>query len=329
MRNKKILIHYMKSQVGRIIMIFIILTAGTYHHTRLVPAANQGNKDLLSQISGVSDQPFGELSTPLDGSVVRGSIPVTGWALDNNGVDSVKIYMESCGMLFYLGDAVMVEGARPDVEAAYPDYPDNSSAGWGYMLLTNLLPDNGNGYITIHARVSDIDGNEVELGKKTILCDNDNSLNISENKSLPYTRKPLATHKKTVELESYETLTHVLSRDPVIAKIGSHPVDAKLLYPNEQGIIFVEIKEPQRLELRFFPGDGSRELIARDGLPLGSVLDGKAGICVIVPSPGYVGTYPIVFDIREPDGSLCRQEILVNILPVSSVVVPLPWPDRS
>ena len=57
--------------------------------------------------------------------------------------------------LVYIGDAVLVEGARPDVEAAYPDYPDNYKAGWGYNLLTNGLPNQGNGTFTTDAKPAD------------------------------------------------------------------------------------------------------------------------------------------------------------------------------
>ncbi|MCP5103662.1 MAG: hypothetical protein GY950_09805, partial [bacterium] len=35
--------------------------------------------------------PVGTIETPVHGSTVRSSIPVTGWALDNIGVESVKI----------------------------------------------------------------------------------------------------------------------------------------------------------------------------------------------------------------------------------------------
>jgi parallel beta-helix repeat protein len=116
--------------------------------------------------------PFGEFSTPEDESTVSSSIPVTGWALDDVGVDSVKIYREDNGSLVYIGDAVFVEGARPDIESNYPEYPNNSSAGWGYMMLSNFLPNNGNGTFTLHAIAADADGNSVTLGTKTIICDN-------------------------------------------------------------------------------------------------------------------------------------------------------------
>jgi hypothetical protein len=126
--------------------------------------------------------PFGSFDTPLDGSTVMSSIPVTGWALDDFGVSHVKIYRDavaaeqSNGALVYIGDADFVEGARPDVAQAYPDYPNNNSAGWGYMLLTNTLPNNGNGTFKLHAIASDVEGAVTPLGSKTITCDNINAV---------------------------------------------------------------------------------------------------------------------------------------------------------
>jgi hypothetical protein len=101
-----------------------------------------------------------------------GSIPVTGWVLDDIEVMSVKIYRQEGKNLVYIGDAVFVEGARPDVELAYPHYPKCYRAGWGYMMLTNFLPDGGNGTFILHAIAMDKEGNQVTLGTKTIYCDN-------------------------------------------------------------------------------------------------------------------------------------------------------------
>jgi hypothetical protein len=116
--------------------------------------------------------PFGTFETPKDGVTVAGSIPVTGWVLDDIGCAHVKLYRKEGITRNYIGDAIFVEGARPDVEAAYPDYPNNYQAGWGYMLLTNFLPNSGNGTFKIEAIVTDEEGNEAKLGTKTIVCDN-------------------------------------------------------------------------------------------------------------------------------------------------------------
>jgi hypothetical protein len=100
--------------------------------------------------------------------------------LDDVAVESVKIYRDPVsgegGDWVYIGDGVFVEGARPDVEKAFPDYPNNSRAGWGYMLLTNFLPNGGNGTFTLYAVVTDRVGNDVTLGPKTIICDNANAV---------------------------------------------------------------------------------------------------------------------------------------------------------
>jgi hypothetical protein len=120
--------------------------------------------------------PFGEYSTPIDGSTVSSSIPVTGWVLDDIGVESVKIYRGEGKSLVYIGDAVFVEGARPDIEAAYPGYPMNYRAGWGYMMLTNFLPNSGNGTFQIYAVAMDTEGKQVSLGTKTIIVDNANAV---------------------------------------------------------------------------------------------------------------------------------------------------------
>ncbi|MDQ1350448.1 MAG: hypothetical protein QG657_750, partial [Acidobacteriota bacterium] len=118
--------------------------------------------------SSIPIGPFGEFSTPIDGSTVSSSVAVTGWALDNIEVSKVEIFNGDT----YIGDALFVEGARPDIEAAYPTYPNKSRAGWGYMLLTNFLPNGGNGSYTLYARAIDAEGNQVILGAKTITCDN-------------------------------------------------------------------------------------------------------------------------------------------------------------
>ncbi|MCP5103895.1 MAG: hypothetical protein GY950_10975 [bacterium] len=123
--------------------------------------------------SSILSIPFGQFSTPVDGSPAYSSIPVTGWVLDDIGVENIKIYRDE---EIYIGDAVFVEGARPDVEQAYPTYPFNYKAGWGYMLLTNFLPNGGNGIFKLYAYATDKEGNVVSLGSKTITCDNANAV---------------------------------------------------------------------------------------------------------------------------------------------------------
>jgi hypothetical protein len=108
-------------------------------------------------------RPFGFFETPEDGATVSGSVPLTGWALDDIEVESVGV----------IGKAIFVEGARPDVAQVYPEYPYNTRAGWGYLLLSNFLSD---GTHVIEAIVKDKNGPYFILGTKTITIDNAHSV---------------------------------------------------------------------------------------------------------------------------------------------------------
>ncbi|MDQ1355292.1 MAG: hypothetical protein QG657_5602, partial [Acidobacteriota bacterium] len=160
------------------------LTAGTYTGTISITGANASNSpqtvSVTLTIKSTSQNlpPFGDFATPVDSSTVRSSFPVTGWVLDDIAVENVKIYRENGdgASLAYIGDAVFVAGARPDVETAYPNYPYNYKSGWGYMLLSYFLPNGGNGVFKLHAIAGDASGNYTTLGVKTITVDNNHSV---------------------------------------------------------------------------------------------------------------------------------------------------------
>jgi hypothetical protein len=121
--------------------------------------------------------PIGSFDTPSNGATVRGSIPITGWALDDFSNVRLEIHCSYEGYYFFIGFATFVEGARPDVQQKYPHYPNSSKAGWGYMLLTNCLPNGGNGTYYFTAKAYDEVWNETVLGTKKIICDNANAVN--------------------------------------------------------------------------------------------------------------------------------------------------------
>jgi hypothetical protein len=110
---------------------------------------------------------------------------VTGWSLDSIEVTSVGIWREpvrneptaSNGLVF-IGNATFVEDSRPDVLATYPSAPLNYRGGWGYMLLTNFLPNSGgaagpgNGSYNLHAIAVNKSGGTIDLGTRTVTVDN-------------------------------------------------------------------------------------------------------------------------------------------------------------
>ncbi len=123
--------------------------------------------------------PFGSFDTPVTNTTgIAGAIPVTGWALDAIETTSVEIWRgpvtgetPQANGLVDVGAATFVDGARTDVAGLYPSAPLNTRAGWGYMLLTNFLP-NANGTFTLHAIATNSSGRTTDLGVKTIGVDN-------------------------------------------------------------------------------------------------------------------------------------------------------------
>jgi streptogramin lyase/6-phosphogluconolactonase (cycloisomerase 2 family) len=139
----------------------------------------------LSLFAGTAAAPIGVFDTPADGgAALQGSIAVTGWALDDVAIDRVELWRDVApgettppfvstpsdprnGKVF-VGNGAFVAGARPDVEALSPLVPLNYRAGWGYLLLTWGLWNQGNSTFTLYAYAFDVEGKIATLGKKTI-----------------------------------------------------------------------------------------------------------------------------------------------------------------
>jgi hypothetical protein len=119
--------------------------------------------------------PFGAVDTPANNATVSGEMAMTGWALDDIGVSRVDILRSPVGSetgLVFVGRAVFIRGARPDVQSLFPNAGDNDNAGWGFMVLTNFLPNQGNGTFDLHAYAVDGAGLQTLLGTKRIIANN-------------------------------------------------------------------------------------------------------------------------------------------------------------
>ena len=109
---------------------------------------------------------------------------MTGWAVDDIAIARVDIYRdavgsEPTGAQIFLGSAAMVSGARPDIESLFPNAPLSYRAGWGFMVLTNMLPDTvngraqgGNGSFRLHAYAVDAESRSTYLGAKSFQANN-------------------------------------------------------------------------------------------------------------------------------------------------------------
>ncbi len=131
--------------------------------------------------NGTTLAPTGAFDTPANNTTgVTGSIPVTGWAIDDLEVTRVRILRDPVAgegaVPIFIGNAVFVDGARTDIQAGNPGAPRNTRAGWGYLMLTNFLPNQGNGTFKLYAYADDADGHTTLLGTRTITCDNANAI---------------------------------------------------------------------------------------------------------------------------------------------------------
>lgn len=127
--------------------------------------------------------PFGSIDMPLAGAAVSGDMALTGWVMDDVWAIGPVIYRDALpgensspgtpGKVV-IGAATRVSGARPDVQAAYPTFPENDRAGFGLMVLTNALPSGGNGTFTFHVLVRDT-FHQTWLGPRTVTIDNASS----------------------------------------------------------------------------------------------------------------------------------------------------------
>jgi hypothetical protein len=112
--------------------------------------------------SGVESRiapPFGVIDLPAEGSTVAAGSFGLGWALDDSGIAAVEVATE-------LGSGVSgtLGGARPDIPAAFPDYPDGANSGFGF-LVPNLPPGPHTLSITLVAN----DGGRTVLERRVVV----------------------------------------------------------------------------------------------------------------------------------------------------------------
>jgi hypothetical protein len=143
--------------------------------------------------SDPASPPFGSFDTPAgDATTLAGSVAVTGWTLDNIGVQRVELWRDlqpgetttpfsstpsdpRNGKVF-IANPIFVDGARPDVEGLHPSTPLNYRAGWGYLMLTWGLWNRGNGSYNLYVFAFDQENNFATIGTKTISVRNSSSL---------------------------------------------------------------------------------------------------------------------------------------------------------
>jgi hypothetical protein len=120
---------------------------------------------LLASMPGWAAAPFGSFGGIVGGgNSGAGSLPLTGWALDDNGVLAVDILVDGI-----VAGRAAYGRARAGVASRFPDYPDSDAAGFAFQLdTTHYL----NGRHSVAVRVKSRAGEVVVLPSHAITFNN-------------------------------------------------------------------------------------------------------------------------------------------------------------
>ena len=208
---------------------------------------------------GTTVNPIGLIDTPLDNTTgVTGSIPFTGWALDDIEVANVFICRNNvagepapidpnCGgnAQIFVGAGVFIDGSRTDVQAAAPTYPVSHRAGWGFMVLTNMLPNQGNGTYVFHAYAIDREGQVRVLGTRTLVVDNANA-------TVPFGTIDTPGQGDTVSGNQFVNFGWALTQQPKVIPFNGSTISVASM----------------RRASRMFAGSGGRAMVRSTCWPL-------------------------------------------------------------
>lgn len=166
-------------QSNTVDQVTLTVAANTQSAARIASVSIGRRAFELRQAGIGSLAPYGFLDLPAQNAQVSGAVAIGGWALDDVEVTRVRVYRDAVagepGSLVFVGNAVFIPGARPDVQRGAPGVPNNDRAGFGFLMLTNTLPNQGNGTFRIHAIADDAEGHSTVLGTRTIISNNTTS----------------------------------------------------------------------------------------------------------------------------------------------------------
>lgn len=108
----------------------------------------------------------GRIELPLENDLVYGMVLVRGFALDNQQVSRIDLYVDD-----QFQHSANINIPRIDISQSYPDYHGDHTRAPGFQ--TGFLASRfSNGPHTIHAKVTTADNRVFEIGRRTINIDN-------------------------------------------------------------------------------------------------------------------------------------------------------------
>ena len=135
--------------------------------------------DILTNVENVAEIPvglycrenlpdegsFGVIETPLTDRPYEDTIVMQGWALDEDGIGAVEIWVDG----IFFGNASYGVDSRPGVAAEYPGYPDVLAPVWRFLWDSHDLAD---GLRQMQVYAYDIYGNRTLIGERSFTVDN-------------------------------------------------------------------------------------------------------------------------------------------------------------
>jgi hypothetical protein len=201
-------------------------------------------------------------------------------------------------------------GYREDIAALFPGYA-NSDGSWAYFNFDTTFYSDG--VHTIYWTAEDDAGNSDGIGSRYFVIQNS-------------TRRSLAIGHLSL---GKNNLSGLLLDDstPVMIKQGynrdAEPIES---YPSENGIITIELREMERIEIRLVQEAASGHAPLHSAgyqmvgdqlkpLPIGSTLDVDRGTFYWQPGPGFIGEYRFIFIEKRPYGEMNLKKINIRIVP--------------
>jgi hypothetical protein len=231
--------------------------------------------------NATSTKPFGAMTTPGAGQIVRGGLWNYGWALTPKSTPACTIGPSGVQVSIDSGPLMPVTygAARTDIAAAFPGYTNTAGAGGAYYVDTTTMSD---GLHQIGWYVVDSCGRAEGIGSRFFTVMNDDSA-------------PGIGQEHTVS--SQEVMP---SAEPIVVR---RDIDEQVL-PGANGDRIVAIGQSERIEVQLPPSTApyiGEQIVngERRPLPLGSSLDAASGIFYWEPGPGFLGAQDLAFTAGE------------------------------
>jgi hypothetical protein len=262
-------------------------------------------------------KPFGALDTPTQGGTASGSGYINwGWVLtpQPNSIDidgsTIKVWVDGVNIGHPTYNIY-----RSDIASLFPGYA-NSNGAAGYLKIDTTAYDNG--VHTIQWTATDSGNNTDGIGSRyfTIQNSSTQSTTGSVQSVPPGAHRPrLITPGQDFVLDTSTPVGMIKGYNT-----GPEPMEIEMISPDEQGMITIEARELDRVELRFGDEGQVRKLsgwlVVGDQfrpLPPGTKLNPDTGTFCWQIGMAYVGRYRLFFIEEDQYGNQTGRYVSVNI----------------